>query len=307
MGRKPCCAKVGLKRGAWTALEDKILTSYIKTHGEGKWRDLPQRAGLKRCGKSCRLRWLNYLRPDIKRGNISVEEEELIMKLHKLLGNRWSLIAGRLPGRTDNEIKNHWNTNLSKRSMQGQKSTLNSAKQLNKLKGKESEGNLSSMALIPGNPNPHQVIRTKAVRITKVIFPQQLDNQLVKRNEVPTWDLRDNDPSSSTLLEDDDTSFLMDFNISELFISDVLNSQTLQDQKEISNEIDNGVGGDYSTMNMHSDFLVPTFEAMLNNSTDDAIIENWRASIDHPLQQNEDLLLQKQLASFLNSGDEWID
>uniref|UniRef100_A0A5B7C4U6 Putative anthocyanin regulatory C1 protein n=1 Tax=Davidia involucrata TaxID=16924 RepID=A0A5B7C4U6_DAVIN len=191
--------------------------------------------------------------------------------------------------------------------MQGQKSTLNSAKQLNKLKGKESEGNLSSMALIPGNPNPHQVIRTKAVRITKVIFPQQLDNQLVKRNEVPTWDLRDNNPSSSTLLEDDDTSFLMDFNISELFISDVLNSQTLQDQKEISNEIDNGVGGDYSTMNMHSDFLVPTFEAMLNNSTDDAIIENWRASIDHPLQQNEDLLLQKQLASFLNSGDEWID
>ncbi|XBI32063.1 hypothetical protein VPH35_055562 [Triticum aestivum] len=75
-------------------------------------------AGLNRCGKSCRLRWLNYLRPGIKRGNISDDEEELIVRLHRLLGNRWSLIAGRLPGRTDNEIKNYWNTTLSKRNLQ---------------------------------------------------------------------------------------------------------------------------------------------------------------------------------------------
>ncbi|XP_030530704.1 transcription factor MYB123-like [Rhodamnia argentea] len=115
MGRSPCCSKEGLNRGAWTAMEDRILTSYIKAHGEGKWRNLPKRAGLKRCGKSCRLRWLNYLKPDIKRGNISLDEEELIVRLHKLLGNRWSLIAGRLPGRTDNEIKNYWNTTLGKK------------------------------------------------------------------------------------------------------------------------------------------------------------------------------------------------
>ncbi|EXB74881.1 Anthocyanin regulatory C1 protein [Morus notabilis] len=116
MGRTPCCAKQdGMNKGPWTALEDKILTDYIKTHGKGKWRDLPIKAGLKRCGKSCRLRWLNYLRPDIKRGNISEEEEDLIIRLHKLLGNRWALIAGRLPGRTDNEIKNYWNTILQKK------------------------------------------------------------------------------------------------------------------------------------------------------------------------------------------------
>ncbi|XP_071722393.1 transcription factor MYB123-like [Rutidosis leptorrhynchoides] len=115
MGRSPCCAKEGLNRGAWTAIEDQVLTDYIKLHGEGKWRNIPKQAGLKRCGKSCRLRWLNYLRPDIKRGNISQDEEDLIIRLHKLLGNRWSLIAGRLPGRTDNEIKNYWNSNLSKR------------------------------------------------------------------------------------------------------------------------------------------------------------------------------------------------
>ncbi|KAJ9168026.1 hypothetical protein P3X46_019604 [Hevea brasiliensis] len=116
MGRRPCCAKdAGLNRGAWTAHEDKLLADYIQVHGDGKWRDLPQKAGLKRCGKSCRLRWLNYLRPDIKRGNISPDEEDLIVRLHRLLGNRWSLIAGRLPGRTDNEIKNYWNTKLGKK------------------------------------------------------------------------------------------------------------------------------------------------------------------------------------------------
>ncbi|GFP89322.1 transcription repressor myb5 [Phtheirospermum japonicum] len=115
MGRSPCCSKVGLRRGPWSTKEDNLLTSYIQLHGEGQWRSLPKNAGLLRCGKSCRLRWMNYLRPGIKRGNISEDEEDLIVRLHGLLGNRWSLIAGRLPGRTDNEIKNHWNTHLLKK------------------------------------------------------------------------------------------------------------------------------------------------------------------------------------------------
>ncbi|KAH0433522.1 hypothetical protein IEQ34_027005 [Dendrobium chrysotoxum] len=115
MGRSPCCSKVGIHRGPWTSREDALLTSYIQSHGEGNWRSLPKLAGLLRCGKSCRLRWMNYLRPDIKRGNIGPEEEDLIIRLHRLLGNRWSLIAGRLPGRTDNEIKNYWNSHLSKK------------------------------------------------------------------------------------------------------------------------------------------------------------------------------------------------
>jgi myb proto-oncogene protein len=115
MGRSPCCVKLGLKRGAWTAEEDRILVAHIEQHGHSNWRALPKQAGLLRCGKSCRLRWINYLRPDIKRGNFTGEEEDAIIQLHALLGNRWSMIAARLLGRTDNEIKNVWHTRLKKR------------------------------------------------------------------------------------------------------------------------------------------------------------------------------------------------
>lgn len=115
MGRAPCCDKNGLKKGPWTPEEDQKLVDYIQKHGCGNWRTLPKNAGLQRCGKSCRLRWTNYLRPDIKRGRFSFEEEETIIQLHSIWGNKWSAIAARLPGRTDNEIKNYWNTHIRKR------------------------------------------------------------------------------------------------------------------------------------------------------------------------------------------------
>ncbi|KAG6405622.1 hypothetical protein SASPL_133214 [Salvia splendens] len=107
--------KIELKKGPWTREEDQKLLAHIEEHGHGSWRALPAKAGLQRCGKSCRLRWTNYLRPDIKRGKFSSQEEKAIIRLHALLGNRWSIIAAHLPKRTDNEIKNYWNTRLKKR------------------------------------------------------------------------------------------------------------------------------------------------------------------------------------------------
>ncbi|KAK9923729.1 hypothetical protein M0R45_032130 [Rubus argutus] len=245
MGRSPCCAKEGLNRGAWTAMEDRILTEYIQTHGEGKWRNLPKKAGLKRCGKSCRLRWLNYLRPDIKRGNITRDEEELIIRLHKLLGNRWSLIAGRLPGRTDNEIKNYWNTTIGKKVQNQPSSTLNS----------EANNTRHKPLNHQTQQNNTKVVRTKASRCTKVFIPQhsQIDDESCNppgqqfsvpsvnhdygqvNNDDPAMTMMgtgtDHQPADlSTFLNldiDDENSnsceFMVDFKMDESFLSEFLN------------------------------------------------------------------------------------
>ncbi|XP_050221142.1 transcription factor MYB46 [Mercurialis annua] len=118
--RKPEAAgknnsNVKVRKGLWSPEEDDKLMNYMLNNGQGCWSDVARNAGLQRCGKSCRLRWINYLRPDLKRGAFSPQEEELIIHLHSLLGNRWSQIAARLPGRTDNEIKNFWNSTIKKR------------------------------------------------------------------------------------------------------------------------------------------------------------------------------------------------
>ncbi|KAJ1292069.1 hypothetical protein BS78_02G363800 [Paspalum vaginatum] len=118
MARRTSGTKKKLRRGLWSPEEDEKLMDHIAKYGHGCWSSVPKLAGLERCGKSCRLRWINYLRPDLKRGAFSQEEEDLIIHLHSMLGNKWSQIAAQLPGRTDNEVKNFWNSYIKKKLRQ---------------------------------------------------------------------------------------------------------------------------------------------------------------------------------------------
>ncbi|CAH1414559.1 unnamed protein product [Lactuca virosa] len=116
MVKSSCYDNNGLKKGAWSEDEDNKLRAYIQRYGHWNWALLPKFIGVSRSGKSCRLRWMNYLRPNIKHGNFTKEEDDLVIDLHNKLGNKWSTIAAKLPGRSDNEIKNRWNTHLKKRA-----------------------------------------------------------------------------------------------------------------------------------------------------------------------------------------------
>ncbi|XP_059461597.1 transcription factor MYB36 [Corylus avellana] len=141
MGRAPCCDKANVKKGPWAPEEDAKLKAYIEQYGTGNnWIALPQKIGLKRCGKSCRLRWLNYLRPNIKHGGFSEEEDNIICSLYISIGSRWSIIAAQLPGRTDNDIKNYWNTRLKKKLLGRRKESSSNTSSMGERKDTANNG-----------------------------------------------------------------------------------------------------------------------------------------------------------------------
>ncbi|KAM0935393.1 putative transcription factor MYB-HB-like family [Dioscorea sansibarensis] len=187
MGRSPCCDAIGLKKGPWTQEEDKKLTEYIKDNGHGSWRNLPKNAGLNRCGKSCRLRWTNYLRPDIKRGKFTEEEERLIIHLHSILGNKWSSIASQLPGRTDNEIKNYWNTHIKKKLMiMGIDPVTHRRRTDLELLSGLNFSNLNSTAMNPLEINALRVLQADAAHLAKLQLVQSLMMSLLGTSAMPS-------------------------------------------------------------------------------------------------------------------------
>ncbi|KAF7043113.1 hypothetical protein CFC21_052539 [Triticum aestivum] len=107
-----------MRKGPWTEQEDLQLVCTVRLFGDHRWDFVAKVSGLNRTGKSCRLRWVNYLHPGLKHGRMSPQEEHLIIELHARWGNRWSRIARRLPGRTDNEIKNYWRTHMRKKAQE---------------------------------------------------------------------------------------------------------------------------------------------------------------------------------------------
>ncbi|KAG4379349.1 hypothetical protein AAZX31_17G218700 [Glycine max] len=186
MGRAPCCDKANVKKGPWSPEEDAKLKSYIEKHGTGgNWIALPQKIGLKRCGKSCRLRWLNYLRPNLKHGGFSEEEDNIICSLYVSIGSRWSVIAAQLPGRTDNDIKNYWNTRLKKKLLgkhrrePRNRGNYNSVKQeIDVNRGSSNDGDSSSLSLLQENGNTTQ-------QQQQPCWPQNINNMPVLPLQVP--------------------------------------------------------------------------------------------------------------------------
>ncbi|KAH9319635.1 hypothetical protein KI387_021404 [Taxus chinensis] len=185
MGRHSCCYKQKLRKGLWSPEEDEKLLRHITKYGHGCWSTVPKQAGLQRCGKSCRLRWINYLRPDLKRGSFTPHEENLIIELHALLGNRWSQIATQLPGRTDNEIKNLWNSCIKKKLRQRGIDPV-THKPLAEINGGDGEDNSDNKAAT-GSPSVAECNNLK--------HPDDLN--VVSRNEVA-----DNTAAFSNHMED---------------------------------------------------------------------------------------------------------
>ncbi|PWA48985.1 myb protein [Artemisia annua] len=190
-------ADQGWRKGPWTPAEDKLLAEYVALHGEGRWSSVAGYTGLKRNGKSCRLRWVNYLRPGLKKGQLSPQEEGIIIELHALWGNKWSTIARYLPGRTDNEIKNYWRTHFknSGKPLQHEKKrkyethlSYNQEQQvyraMNTASSSESEENYGGMIT---EPSQSKLQETTAVAWPEATMEQQQQNPCVMAQDVARW------------------------------------------------------------------------------------------------------------------------
>ncbi|KAK9152258.1 hypothetical protein Syun_010567 [Stephania yunnanensis] len=291
---------------------------------------LMELTGLQRCGKSCRLRWINYLRPDLKRGSFSAQEERVIIDVHRILGNRWAQIAKHLPGRTDNEVKNFWNSCVKKKLIsQGldprthnlipsshHHLTNSSTNACNKNDNNNDNNN--------DNPNPnhhHQLYQQRPP--LKVSINSSSSNQMImiKDNNYPsfltmpttttTTTITDTSPlhealtnqnpnpnNWTTSVKDDQTSQ------AQLMINDFSSSSTTRSSIESSTVSTNMKSS--SSMNYPSEFGALDDQNGFYQCFDDDVHQLTRHEdlVDQPLQPQQQMMMMRELMEFNINVDE---
>ncbi|MED6182167.1 hypothetical protein PIB30_026021 [Stylosanthes scabra] len=278
MGRAPCCDKANVKRGPWSPDEDATLKTYLHTHGTaGNWIALPRKAGLRRCGKSCRLRWLNYLRPDIKHGGFTEEEDNIICTLYTQMGSRWSAIASQLPGRTDNDVKNHWNTKLKKKLLMAGKSVISPNNNNNNNNDDDDDTSLIIPPSTPQNNSDFQdnnnysnsSISVGLIHQQLLYSPQFMDSEIIGASS-----RNNNNNSSISNVEGSTTSS------SSLALLDYYKggSSLLIREGEEEQQQHHGVGGESNNNNkellMDLGFGLPTYYDIVVNGLNNYCHEN---------------------------------
>ncbi|XP_060174321.1 transcription factor MYB4-like [Lycium barbarum] len=206
-----------VKKGEWSPEEDQKLIAYIKRYGIWNWTQMPKYAGLSRTGKSCRLRWVNYLRPDLKRGLLSMEEMETVIRMYQSFGSRWSVIAKELPGRTDNQIKNFYHTHLKKQLgtkvnhvQEKPKASSKKAKKVKQMKMGQKKKPLLA------NSSPHESFDFTKSSASNITFDPDnyVSSSIVNDQQVPT--------ENRVVVESNpDTSANLDFYIQDTIMDHV--------------------------------------------------------------------------------------